>query len=44
MPAPDPSMFGMPTDDDGTRDDALLSQNLQSCTGYEPDFDALAKA
>ncbi|MFD6895252.1 alpha/beta fold hydrolase [Rhodococcus sp. NPDC060086] len=44
VPAPDPSMFGMPTEDDGTRDDALLSQNLQSCTGYEPDFDALAKA
>ena len=44
VPAPDPSMFGMSTEDDGSRDDALLSQNLQSCTGYEPDFGALAQA
>jgi pimeloyl-ACP methyl ester carboxylesterase len=44
QPSPDPSVFGLPTDDDGSRDDALLSQNLLSCTGYEPDFDALAKA
>ncbi|WP_244367626.1 alpha/beta fold hydrolase [Micromonospora echinofusca] len=25
--APDPAMFGLPTDDDGTRDDPLLSKN-----------------
>ncbi|TDD19883.1 alpha/beta hydrolase [Kribbella turkmenica] len=41
-PAPDPAMFGLPTEDDGSRDDALLGQNLRGCTSYQPDFDALA--
>ncbi|MFC0627164.1 alpha/beta fold hydrolase [Kribbella deserti] len=44
QPAPDPAMFGLPTEDDGSRDDALLGQNLRGCTSYQPDFDALAKA
>lgn len=44
QPAPDPTMFGLPTEDDGSRDDALLAQNIISCTGYEPDFDALRTA
>jgi pimeloyl-ACP methyl ester carboxylesterase len=44
QPAPDPVMFGMPADDDGTRSDALLGQNIVSCTHYEPDFDALRSA
>ncbi|GAA3083134.1 pimeloyl-ACP methyl ester carboxylesterase [Kribbella aluminosa] len=44
QPAPDPAMFGLPTEDDGKRDDALLGQNLRGCTSYQPDFDALAKA
>lgn len=44
QPAPDPAMFGMPTDDDGTRDDPLLAQNMISSTHYEPDFDALRAA
>jgi pimeloyl-ACP methyl ester carboxylesterase len=44
QPAPDPAMFGLPADDDGSRDDALLGQNLLSCTSYQPDFDALEKA
>ncbi|NUR99762.1 MAG: alpha/beta hydrolase [Kribbellaceae bacterium] len=43
-PAPDPAMFGLPTEDDGSRDDALLGQNLRGCTSYQPDFDALDKA
>jgi len=43
-PAPDPTAFGLPTDDDGSRDDALLGQNLRTCTGYQPDFAALAAA
>jgi pimeloyl-ACP methyl ester carboxylesterase len=43
-PAPDPAMFGMPTEDDGSRDDALLAQNLYTTIGYEPDFDALKAA
>jgi pimeloyl-ACP methyl ester carboxylesterase len=40
QPAPDPAQFGMPTEDDGSRDDPLLS-NMISGTHYEPDFDAL---
>jgi pimeloyl-ACP methyl ester carboxylesterase len=44
QPAPDPAMFGLPTADDGSRTDVLLAQNLVSCTGYEPDFDALTPA
>jgi pimeloyl-ACP methyl ester carboxylesterase len=44
QPAPDPAMFGLPTEDDGSRNDALLGQNLRGCTSYQPDFDALAKA
>ena len=44
QPAPDPAMFGLPTEDDGSRRDALIAQNLRGCTSYQPDFDALAKA
>jgi pimeloyl-ACP methyl ester carboxylesterase len=44
QPAPDPAMFGLPTEDDGSRNDALLGQNIISCTHYEPDFDALRAA
>jgi pimeloyl-ACP methyl ester carboxylesterase len=44
QPAPDPAMFGLPTGDDGSRDDALLGQNLRGCTSYQPDFEALNKA
>lgn len=41
QPGPDPAMFGLPTADDGSRNDALLQQNIITCTHYEPDFDAL---
>ena len=44
QPAPDPAMFGLPTEDDGNRTDALLHQNIISCTHFEPDFDALRAA
>jgi len=44
QPAPDPAMFGLPTQDDGSRTDALLGQNMISCTHYEPDLDALRSA
>ena len=44
QPAADPAMFGLPITDDGSRDDALLGQNIRGCTSYQPDFDALAKA
>ncbi|MEO8469476.1 MAG: alpha/beta hydrolase [Chloroflexota bacterium] len=43
-PAPDPAMFGLPTEDDGNRADPLLGQNMRSSTTYEPDFDALRAA
>ena len=43
-PAPDPSMFGLPTEDDGGRADPLLGQNMISSSHYEPDFDALRAA
>jgi pimeloyl-ACP methyl ester carboxylesterase len=44
QPAPDPAMFGLPTDDDGSRNDPLLGQNIITCTHYQPDFDALRAA
>jgi pimeloyl-ACP methyl ester carboxylesterase len=40
-PPLDPAQFGLPTEDDGTRDDALLGQNLRRCTGFRPDVEAL---
>ena len=43
-PAPDPAMFGLPTGDDGSRDDPLVGQNMVSCTHYQHDFDALRRA
>jgi pimeloyl-ACP methyl ester carboxylesterase len=43
-PAPDPAMFGLPTQDDGSRDDPLVGQNMPSCVAYQHDFDALRSA
>jgi pimeloyl-ACP methyl ester carboxylesterase len=44
QPAPDPAAFGMPAEDDGTRTDVMLAQNIVGTTHYEPDFDALRAA
>jgi pimeloyl-ACP methyl ester carboxylesterase len=44
QPAPDPAMFGLPTVDDGARNDALLGQNVVSCTSHTPDVEALRHA
>ncbi len=41
QPGPDPATFGLPTQDDGSRNDPLVGQNIISCTHYQPDFDAL---
>lgn len=41
---PDPAMFGMPTEDDGTRDDPLLSSASDGVNQYRPDIDALTSA
>ncbi len=38
---PPPAAFGMPAEDDGSRDDALLAQNLRTCTAFVPDLEAL---
>jgi pimeloyl-ACP methyl ester carboxylesterase len=46
QPAPDPATFGMPSDDDGDRNDAMLGTDkpILTLTSYEPDFDALRAA
>jgi pimeloyl-ACP methyl ester carboxylesterase len=43
-PTPDPAQLGMPTEDDGSRDDPLLSDRSLAITSYRPDVDALAEA
>jgi pimeloyl-ACP methyl ester carboxylesterase len=44
QPAPDPATFGMPTEDDGTRDDLMLGSNIITVTHHAPDVDALRAA
>ncbi|HEY9377504.1 MAG TPA: alpha/beta fold hydrolase [Jiangellaceae bacterium] len=45
IPPPDPATFGLPTEDDGSRDDPLLGQPPDSgSTQYQPDFDAIRSA
>jgi pimeloyl-ACP methyl ester carboxylesterase len=44
QPAPDPTMYELPVDDDGSRHDPMLSQTIISTTHYEPDFGALGAA
>ncbi len=41
QPVPDPAMFGLPTEDDGRRDDLLLGKNMATMPLFEPDADAL---
>lgn len=43
-PPPDPAAFGMPTEDDGSRDDPLLSGVSDDVTGKEPDLEAVKSA
>jgi pimeloyl-ACP methyl ester carboxylesterase len=43
-PDPDPAQFGLPTEDDGTRDDPLLSGTGNETTAFRPDSHALAAA
>ncbi|MGH2698195.1 MAG: hypothetical protein ACRDJL_03210 [Actinomycetota bacterium] len=40
-PAPDPALFGLPSEDDGSRDEPLMGQNIISGSQYSLDFDAL---
>ncbi|HEX3192976.1 MAG TPA: alpha/beta hydrolase [Streptosporangiaceae bacterium] len=44
QPAPDPAQFGMSAEDDGSRDDPLLSDRSWAISGYRPDVAALAAA
>src|ERR671921_693640 len=44
QPAPDPVAFGMTAEDDGSRDDPLLSDRSWAVSGYRPDLGALAAA
>ncbi|MET8525226.1 alpha/beta hydrolase [Micromonospora sp. NPDC005172] len=44
QPAPDPAMVGMPTDDDGSRDNPLLSKSSWAITDYRPDAGVLTAA
>jgi pimeloyl-ACP methyl ester carboxylesterase len=37
-PPPNPADFGLPTEDDGTRDDPMLGGHIIACTHYEHDF------
>jgi hypothetical protein len=41
QPPADPAMFGLPTEDDGTRDDMLLSERAVTVTTYEFDVEAI---
>ena len=41
QPPADPAMFGMSSEDDGTRTDPLM-RNITGCVGYQPDLAALA--
>lgn len=43
-PDPDPAMFGLPSADDGARNDPLFAQNMISSTHYQPNIVALRAA
>ena len=43
-PAPDPAAFGLPTEDDGSRNDPLVGLNMIPLADYQPDYDALRAA
>ena len=44
QPTPDPAMLGMPAEDDGSRDDPLLSDRSWAITDHRPDIEALKAA
>jgi pimeloyl-ACP methyl ester carboxylesterase len=44
QPPADPVAFGMTSEDDGSRDDPLLSDRSWAVSNYRPDVDALAAA
>jgi pimeloyl-ACP methyl ester carboxylesterase len=44
QPTADPAQLGMPTEDDGSRDNPLLSDRSWAVSSYRPDVEALAAA
>lgn len=44
QPAPDPAQFGLPTEDDGSRDDPLLGTAMLTVPTYEYDYNSLTAA
>jgi pimeloyl-ACP methyl ester carboxylesterase len=44
QPPPSPADFGLPTEDDGSRDHPMVGPHLIAVTHYEHDFDALRAA
>lgn len=44
QPPADPAAFGMPVDDDGSRDDPLLSDRSWAVSDYRPDVQGLTQA
>jgi pimeloyl-ACP methyl ester carboxylesterase len=42
--SPNPADFGLPTEDDGSRDDPMVGPHIVHVTHYEPDLDALRAA
>lgn len=44
QPAPDPAAFGLPTEDDGTRGDALLGVNMRTMQHWVPAFASVRAA
>jgi pimeloyl-ACP methyl ester carboxylesterase len=44
QPGPDPASFGLPAEDDGSRDDPLLGLNMLSTPSYRIDAEALRAA
>lgn len=44
QPTPDPAAFGLPAEDDGSRDDPLLSDRALAVPDYRPDVAALTAA
>jgi hypothetical protein len=44
QPGPDPADFGLPAQDDGSRDDPLVGLNMPSCVAYQHEFGSLRMA
>jgi pimeloyl-ACP methyl ester carboxylesterase len=44
QPGADPAQFGMPTEDDGSRDNPVLSDRSSAVTGYRLDLETLVAA